>query len=300
MAYMVAGAVSTSSVGAYIAGLQNTYSYTRKFLWSIDGVYKGYNTSPPYSTTSPAWYFYGLYPGTSYDISCDIYGVVGGVDTYLTTLFGSAGTYIDTPTNFQAVKTSGTSAQLSWNSVYGANSYWVEISVEGGGAGPWYFQVYSTSEPVTNLTKGYTYYFRVSSQGADFTSAWSSSIALNFPLLDQWYWNTTELNAFNNHGPLTDILYSRWNEFVDRIQDAITEDASTWWISSGDGATLDYLSTKMSIGDKTMTAARFNSVRYNIGSRAATGITRKYIGDTIYGNYFITLQNSLNTWISNL
>ena len=39
MAYMSAGAVSTSSVGAYIAGLQNTYSYTRKFFmvnrWSI-------------------------------------------------------------------------------------------------------------------------------------------------------------------------------------------------------------------------------------------------------------------------
>ena len=240
-----------------------------------------------------------MYPGTSYDISCDIYGVVNGVDAYLTTLFGSAGTSIDTPTNFQAVRTSATSAYLSWNSVYGASYYEIEVTTSRGG-GPWYYSTTATSYYITSFTKGLTYYFRVVTAGTDYGSAWSSSIGIYFPALAGWYWNSTELNAFNNQRALTDVLYTRWNEFVDRIQDAINEDASIWWVSSGDGATLDYLSTKMSVGDKVMTAARFNSVRYNIGSRAATGITRKYTGDTVYGNYFITLQNSLNTWISSL
>jgi hypothetical protein len=60
-----------------------------------------------------------------------------------------------------------------------------------------------------------------------------------------------------------------------------------------------YDDTKMTTdGDYTLTAKKFNSLRYNIGSRkVSTGITEKKRGDPVLGSYFITLTDCINDWI---
>lgn len=55
-----------------------------------------------------------------------------------------------------------------------------------------------------------------------------------------------------------------------------------------------YDNTKMSSSDKTLTAKRFNSLRYNIGVHQSTGINEVKTGDKVYGSYFITMMNVLN------
>lgn len=53
----------------------------------------------------------------------------------------------------------------------------------------------------------------------------------------------------------------------------------------------------MTSSDKTLTAARFNSVRYNIGAHYSTGISEVASGDPVLGSYFTTLTTKLNEWI---
>ena len=49
--------------------------------------------------------------------------------------------------------------------------------------------------------------------------------------------------------------------------------------------------------DKTLTAERFNSLRFNIGIFLSTGIPEVSSGDIVLGSYFLTLADSLNAWI---
>ena len=100
-----------------------------------------------------------------------------------------------------------------------------------------------------------------------------------------WEWSSHELNAFNNHGSLTTLTYSRWNAFLDRI-------AEFEVYKYGSAQTFF---NKMTSSDKTLTAARFNQARFAIGSMYSTGITNKSSGDPVLGSYFITMANSLNS-----
>ena len=61
-----------------------------------------------------------------------------------------------------------------------------------------------------------------------------------------------------------------------------------------------YNSTRMTSSNKTLTAARFNSLRYQIGSHESTEINEVSAGDTVYGWYFTTLANKLNSWINSI
>ena len=113
--------------------------------------------------------------------------------------------------------------------------------------------------------------------------------------VDPWSWTTAELNAFNNNGNFSVLTASRWNDFCDRIN-AICIAAGDSWIT-----TYTTLSgAKASSSGVPLTALMFNSARYNIGARVSTGISEVSTGDTIYGSYFITLQDKLNQWIASL
>ncbi len=89
--------------------------------------------------------------------------------------------------------------------------------------------------------------------------------------------------------------YLVWNDLVNKTYEACVESGGVW-ISSY--ASLS--STRMTSSSKTLTAARFNSLRYNIGFRYSTGITDVESGDAVLGSYFITLASSLNSWINNI
>lgn len=113
--------------------------------------------------------------------------------------------------------------------------------------------------------------------------------------VEPWYWNSAELNAFNNKGNFSVLTASRWNDFCNRISATCIAAGSSWLTNY---TTLS--GAKASGSGVPLTAAMFNSVRLNIGSRVSTGIPEVYTGGTIYGWYFVTLQDKLNQWIASL
>lgn len=113
-----------------------------------------------------------------------------------------------------------------------------------------------------------------------------------------WDWNasTARRNAYNalvNMGSTSQFSYLVWNEMVDKVWEVIQEKSSGWW----NDAFLDLGSTYMTPSDRELTAARFNSLRYNVGSRYSTGVPEVSRGGVVYGWYFTQLMNKLNEWI---
>ena len=107
--------------------------------------------------------------------------------------------------------------------------------------------------------------------------------------VESWHWTDQELYALKNHGHITAITYSRWNEFCERVNATCVAAGSSWLNDFG-----SFEQTKMTYSDKLLYANKFNAVRYNIGSRVSTGIGTVYRGSKVYGSYFITLQDKLN------
>lgn len=126
------------------------------------------------------------------------------------------------------------------------------------------------------------------------------------PAIDKFYWNQSNgsasaqatqaaYGAAYNNGAVSQFSYLVWNDIVDKVKEVLDESGFYW-----DTAYATYENTKMSAQDKTLTAARFNSARYNVGIHHATGIAEKYGGDTVYGSYILTLVSKLNEWIDTL
>lgn len=46
--------------------------------------------------------------------------------------------------------------------------------------------------------------------------------------IDQWSWNSSELNAFNNNGNFSVLTAGRWNDFCDRINATCIAANSSW------------------------------------------------------------------------
>ncbi len=127
-------------------------------------------------------------------------------------------------------------------------------------------------------------------------SATSNWVYFTTPIRpDNWYWNTSELNAFNGNGEITEISYIRWNLFIDRVNEFRDYKGYSWIPSTVFVPGVGTINTKMSSSDRKLYAERFNAVREAIGNLYSTGITDKSRGDKVYGHYFITLQDSLNS-----
>jgi hypothetical protein len=165
------------------------------------------------------------------------------------------------------------------NSVTGADGYHIDINGN--------YAQNSQDYTYTGLTPDTSYTINVYAWSYTYpdsaTHSQSYNTLANRP--SNWTWTTAELNAFNNHGSLTTLTYSRWNAFLDRI---------TEFEVYKYGSALTAFD-KMTSSDKTLTAARFNQARFAIGSMYSTGITNKSSGDPVLGSYFITMANSLNS-----
>lgn len=121
--------------------------------------------------------------------------------------------------------------------------------------------------------------------------------------VDPWSWSQSNgdasasqtraaYSAVSSKGRVSDFSYLVWNDMVDKVREILDAKGLAW---SNNFAS--YSATKMSYGDKVLTAARFNSLRYNIGLHYSTGINTVRTGDTVYGWYFTTLANCINNWI---
>lgn len=275
---------------ATVSGLDTSMGIGIEIEWYLDG-------SLYYTTltrnTSAFINVTGLSSGNSYTMSVKIYNNDNG--SLLKTLSKSVTTdstsKLPTPTlDTSATIKTANSITVTTNSVSGATNYYFRIN--GG----------TTIDNGTVRTKMFTglisntqYYIEIKVGGTGYSdSDWAGYYATTL-VSENWQWTTIERTALTNNGLTTVITYLRWNEFIDKVYEVF---ASDWRTSSSDGAVLSYSATKMNSTDKVLTADRFNSVRYNIGSRISTGITRVYTNDDVLGSYFITLETKLNEWIA--
>ncbi len=192
--------------------------------------------------------------------------------------------------------------------------------------------VYAPSTSTSNVTmnvnvldfleRGGTYQVRAfivnSSGNVSGTSNWLT-IEVPEVSVEPWSWNASNRSALTdfpatasmtsaardavmNKGYLTVFSWRVWNDLVAKTMETIIARGGTWTTrDQNTGKTyLSYESTRMSENDKNMTAARFNALRFNIGSRIRTEIPDRDTGDIIYGNYFITLAQKLNDLIAML
>lgn len=148
--------------------------------------------------------------------------------------------------------------------------------------------------------------FIVNSSGR--VSATSNWITIDVPAIQRWDWTKsngsattsatiTAYNSLYSGGRVSNFSYTVWNDMCDKTMEVLQYTGKTW--STYYGLTL--AQTKMSASNKTLTAARFNSLRYNISRiYPPPGITMVSKGDIVYASYFTTLTDSINIGIDNL
>lgn len=157
----------------------------------------------------------------------------------------------------------------------------------------------------SGLKAGTTYNISVSITAPGWTRVveLDTTAETDSPSIEPWSWSRSNGNAsasqtsaaysaVRNNGSLSSFSHLVWNDMVDKVREILDAKGLAW---SNNFAS--YSATKMSYGDKVLTAARFNSLRYNIGLHYSTGINTVRTGDTVYGWYFTTLANCINNWI---
>lgn len=125
------------------------------------------------------------------------------------------------------------------------------------------------------------------------------------PSIELWSWTSSngDASATQTKAAYTAITEKRstgnfsylvWNDMLAKVYEILDATGSSW-----NSKYASYSATKMYSGG-TLTATKFNSLRYNIGIRYSTGINDVYKGDIVYGSYFVTLANCINGWINSL
>lgn len=159
-----------------------------------------------------------------------------------------------------------------------------------------------------NVTAGTTYYLFVRCYSE--TSSGSPTVYIEVPTekisVTKWGWSISNGNAsasltsnayyaLVNKTAVTNFSYLVWNDLVDKVKEILDATNDSW-----DSSYASYASTKMTSSNKTLTATKFNSLRYNIGSHYSTGISDKVSGEPVYGDYILTLATCINGWIDGL
>lgn len=150
---------------------------------------------------------------------------------------------------------------------------------------------------------GYEISVSITAPGWDYTVDLDTYAETDEPSVDPWDWYSSNgsasasqtqaaYNAVRNKGKLSSFSYLVWNDMVDKVYEILQANGDSW-----NNNFASYSATKMSSGDKKLTATRFNSLRYNIGIHYSTGINTVYRGDVVYGWYFITLADCMNAMI---
>ena len=141
----------------------------------------------------------------------------------------------------------------------------------------------------TGLSPGTEYEIDVSitAPGWTITVELSTTESTDAVSVEPWSWSGSNgsasasqtrraYSAICNNGSLGNFSYLVWNDMVDKVQEILDANGESWLTRYA-----SYYGTRMSASDKTLTAKRFNSLRYNIGYRVSTGIQEVSRGDTV-------------------
>lgn len=139
-------------------------------------------------------------------------------------------------------------------------------------------EIYDSQDfTIRNLKGGTSYAIR-----ADITaSGWTSTVTVgptNFktdkPAIEEFYWSTKALNAFNSQGLASSLTADEWNELVFKLEEIFSGwSGSSAYANSGD----------------VITAAKFNVVARKAGYSTVAK------GDPLDGYLFIGLADAVNS-----
>ena len=164
-----------------------------------------------------------------------------------------------------------------------------------------------------DVAAGTTYYLWIRLDNKGEVSYDEVKLTIKPPGVPLWSWNnsngsasasatTTAYNALVNKGSLSDFNYLVWNDICSKVREIQLATYHLQWIIPHGG--LSYDDTHMNTSDKTLTAARFNTLRHNIddilihfGASYCTGLSDVQTGDIVRASYFTTITDTINGWI---
>ncbi len=195
----------------------------------------------------------------------------------------------DTPTGLEITSTGTYSMRWEWDSVSNADDYRWILSGGTSSSGTGLTNTYLS---VSGLDPDTQYCLEVSACNDDGCSSYTSAVCgytddISRP--SNWSWTSAETDAFNNKGEVDTVTYSRWNDFVDKVDDFRIYYNET----HGTSISLN-IEAYMSSGSRNLSDTRFNAVRNCINSMNSTTVPTVSNDDTVYGAYFITLKDDLN------
>ena len=173
------------------------------------------------------------------------------------------------------------------------------------------------------VTAGDVYYVWVRAKDPERSDANRVAEVIRFTVdtIPKWDWYSSDktlaaYNAINNKGSTKNFSHDVWDAMVDKVK-AICDEVVGWWDSASYG--LSYANTKAKLnsnGEYVLTSQMFNTLRNNLEiagtstmvnlSKIPTGTLSGQIphpvntGDKVYGHYFITLANYINSCIDKL
>lgn len=221
----------------------------------------------------------------------------------------SGGSKPTAPTNFSANGKKNT-IECSWTAASDAKYYEIFCHLEGQSSSSAWGTTTSTSYTITGLEYNATYVVNVRGMNSYGNGPFAGAITVTIKdTANPWSWNSSNGDAsaeqtqaahtaVTSQGLTTDFSYLVWNDMCAKVKEVREAAGVGSWDGGGKGYT--YASTLMSSDDPYMTAVRFNSLKYNIGSQYSTGIEDVSSGDIIYGSYFTSLMATLNNWIDTL
>ena len=162
-----------------------------------------------------------------------------------------------------------------------------------------YCEIYHGSEFLKGL-QGYVTTSSESGGGTVSIAKWSWTASNGSASADET--NASYL-AVRNKTEITNFSYLVWNDMVDKVNETLTAFNDEWYTTYGSLA-----NTKMTATDRTLTAKRFNALRYNIencyyagdDTEVDTGIGKVKPGEDVLGSYFTKMMSTLNSCISDL
>lgn len=124
-----------------------------------------------------------------------------------------------------------------------------------------------------------------------------------------WNWSSMVQTAIDNKGEFQTLRTYEWNDFIETIREfakykkingttiTATQQSQNNLIEMGADATINELlmETKSSSAKNILTAKKFNTIRYIIGSMYSTGLKTMSSGEKVMGSYLNALKNSLNS-----
>jgi hypothetical protein len=192
---------------------------------------------------------------------------------------------------------------ITWNN-YTSGSY-VQIYAKKTGTLDWYpkpaFESPYYGNSATISFDDYSFYEIVVVAIKDYlVSQRSNGYGCYITELTPWNWNYTKYGtdayiAITNQGLTTNFRAVVWNDLIEKIRRVVEAFGYSW-----DNYYATLYETKVTPGDRIITAKRFNSARYNIGLHYSTGIQNMTKGDAMLGSYFVSLAAKLNEWLATL